>query len=451
MRKLILAGLIPLALLLAGCGGGSGSGSGSVLTSTNGTGGGGQAANVVTMTVESGPTGTNDVDTPFVTLTICAPGSTSNCEQIDHVEVDTGSYGVRILSTALTSTLAAALPQEPASTGGSLVECTQFLDGYSWGPVKTADVQVGGETASNVPIQVIGDPNYEGEIPTSCSSTAGRQENTVGTFGANGIIGVGPFGADCGGGCDLPVTGGQNPGWYYGCPSGGTSSSDCTQVMVGVDSQVTNPVVLFTATGDDNGVIIEMPPVPDPDGAATATGSLVFGIGTESNNRLGSNVTILTADPNYGDITTTYNGTSLPNSYFDTGSNGYYFDASALAQATLPDCPSSSGASGASGWLCPTTEQTLSLQNQSYNNGTISDVSINIYNANTLFTSPATQGNTAFDDLGGDTGSQSSYCPSSTTDCYFDFGLPFFFGRDVYIAIAGANTSGGGMGPYFAY
>jgi hypothetical protein len=32
----------------------------------------------------------------------------------------------------------------------------------------------------------------------------------------------------------------------------------------------------------------------------------------------------------------------------------------------------------------------------------------------------------------------------------FDFGLPFFFGRNVYVAIDGRSTPGG-TGPYTAY
>ncbi len=449
MRKLILVGLFQALLILGGCGGG---GSGSVVTPGGGGGSSGSTPdNTVAMSVDAGPIASSpDADTPFITITVCSPGSTTNCVQIPNIEVDTGSYGLRIISSVLSSSFIASLTPESAANG-SLVECTQFVDGFSWGPVVLADVQIAGESASSVPIQVMGDSSFESEIPSACSST-GTEEDTVATFGANGIIGVGPFGADCGTGCVLSNSAYANDPWYYGCPAGGTSVSDCQAVGPGTDQQVTNPVVDFTSTGDDNGVIVELPSVPDPDGAASDSGTLVFGIGTESNNALGS-ATVLTADSETGDITTMYDGSSLPYSYFDTGSNAYYFDAANTSQ--IPDCPSSGGGSSSGGftssWLCPTTEQTISLTNEG-ENGSSSNVSINIYNADTLFNED--DGNyTAFDDLGADTGSQSTVCTTDygvSGDCYFDLGLPFFFGRNVYVAIDGANTSGG-EGPYFAY
>ena len=454
MRKLIFVGLVQVLLLLGGCGGGgSDFGNGGTGTGTGtGTTTPPSGSNVVAMSVNVGPNGTSapDADTPFITITVCAPGSTTNCQQISDVEVDTGSYGLRIISSVLSSSLLASLTQETASNNQPLVECTQFVDGIAWGPVLQADVQIGGESASSVPLQVMGVSSYENEIPATCSSM-GSEEDTVAAFGANGIIGVGPFAQDCGSGCTLNNSQYAQDPTYFGCPSGGTSASACEAVGPSLDQQVTNPVADFTATGDNNGVIVELPSVADPGGAATASGSLVFGIGTESNNGLGS-ATVLTGN-DYGDITTTYNGQTLPYSYVDTGSNAYYFDAGNTA--ALPDCPSSgSGSSGfSSEWLCPTSEQTISLTN-SGQNGTTSAVSIKIYSANTLFNED--NGTyTAFDDLGADTGSQTSFCNSenlTTTngDCYFDLGLPFFFGRDVFVAIAGANTPAG-EGPYFAY
>ncbi len=452
MRKLIFVGLVQVLLFLGGCGGGS---SGTIASSGgDGSGGGGAptGSNVVAMAINVGPNGASnpDADTPFITLTVCAPGSTTNCQQISNIEVDTGSYGLRIISSVLSSSLLGSLTQAYASNNQPLVECTEFVDGVSWGPVVQADVQISGESASNVPIQVIGDSSFpDSEIPSICLAKGGA-EDTVAQFGANGIIGVGPFAQDCGTGCTLSNPAySQNP-TYFACPSGGTSSSDCTAATPTV--QVTNPVADFTATGDDNGVIVELPSVPDPAGSATASGSLVFGIGTQSNNGLGS-ATVLTGN-DYGDITTTYNGNMLQYSYLDTGSNAYYFDAGNTT--ALPDCPSSgSGGSGfTSSWLCPTSEQTVSVTNSGQND-TTSSVGIKVYNANSLFNED--NGTyTAFDDLGADTGSQTSFCngESLTTaangDCYFDLGLPFFFGRNVYVAIAGTNTPDG-EGPYFAY
>lgn len=459
MRKLILLGLVQVLIVLGGCGGGGG-GSGANLSSgstgTGGTGTGSTPANVVTMTVNSGPDPMSafDVDTPFITVTVCQPGSTTNCVQIPNVEVDTGSYGLRIISSVLTSSFIASLTQENASNGSPLVECTQFVDGYSWGPIVLADVQIGGESASGVPIQVMGDSRFEQEIPSLCSSN-GSEEDSVQTFGANAIIGVGPFAQDCGNGCVLSNSSYAANPWYYACPTGGTSPTACQAAGLTVQQQVTNPVADFKATGDDNGVIIQLASVPDPDGTTSATGSVIFGIGTQSNNGLGS-ATVLTADPNSGDITTTYTGTngnnSLPYSYLDSGSNAYYFDTANTT--SIADCPST-GNSGSGGfnssWVCPTSEQTINVTNAG-KNGMTSNVSIKIYNANSLFAED--NGNyTAFDDLGADTDSQSSSCDNTygiNGDCYFDFGLPFFFGRSVYIAIAGTNTAGG-QGPYFAY
>src|SRR5581483_4851475 len=265
--------------------------------SGNGNGGGGtQPANVVTMTVDDGPdpTAGYDVDTPFVTVTICAPGSTTNCQTIDHVEVDTGSYGLRIISSVLSQypTLAAALQPENGGGGNPIVECTQFADGFSWGPVKIADVEVGGESAKSVPMQVMGDPAYENEIPTACSST-GTEEDTLSTFGANAILGIGPFADDCGSGC----ANAPSNGWYYTCPANGSSTSACTGAAVTQPQQVTNPVAEFQT--DNNGEIIEMPSVAE--GAAGASGTLIFGIGTESNNSVNAK-TILTANSSYGDV-----------------------------------------------------------------------------------------------------------------------------------------------------
>jgi Protein of unknown function (DUF3443) len=414
VRKFVVLALIQLGFLAA-CGGG-GYGSSSVgnpppppptqMIATPG------PPNVETLTVDAGPAGA--INTAFVSVRVCVPGSPSSCKTIDHIEVDTGSIGLRILSSALTAAPAITLP---AHTNGTnpLAECLRFADGDAWGPNAVADIQlpVSGESATNVNVQVIGDPAYA-TLPMDCMT---NPENTVAKFGANGILGVGPFAQDCGSACvgGIPSTGAV----YYGCPS----TSTCGPVPATLVQQLQNPVTLFAT--DTNGVIVELPAVAAA-GATTVSGSLVFGIGTRTNNALGM-ATVLPEDPSSGNITGTYKGTAYANGYLDSGSNGNYFTDSSL---TTPACTGSN----AGIFYCPTSmmSETATLK------GTTTTTLTANFSVGDADTIPA--GYTAFPGLAG---------PNSDP-LGFDLGLPFFYGHNVYTAIEG-NTVSGNMGPFFAY
>ena len=93
----------------------------------------------------------------FTSVTVCLPG-TADCQIIPDVLVDTGSVGLRVLNSALTTVPATELTTITDSDGNQVQECVQFGDtSYAWGPVLVADVVIAGERASSVPIQVIGD------------------------------------------------------------------------------------------------------------------------------------------------------------------------------------------------------------------------------------------------------------------------------------------------------
>ena len=414
-RHLVLA--LTSLLVLAACGGGGGGyGSG-------GGGGGGPGPNVTTLTVEEFQPGF--VNMPYVSVTVCQT-NTANCMTIDHVEVDTGSWGLRILSTPGNAAFLQSLTQQyVGATTTPVVECAQFADGFSWGPVVFADVAVSGEKAGNIPIHVIGAPAPFTNIPSSCSSI-GTEEDTVAQFGANGVIGVGVFAQDCGSACATTVVSGQ----YYACPTNGAS---CNSILEPVDLQVSNPVASFGplsagAPPDNDGVLVELPAVA-ADGATTATGSLVFGIGTQSNNGLGT-ATVFTADPNSGLITVTFQGTAYPG-LLDTGSNGYFFNDSALTV-----CSSSSAAPG---FFCTPANITANLTGL---NGTQDTVNFATGDANAMIV--ANPANAALPQLAGPSVNIPNQPP------IFSLGLPFFYGRNVFIAIEGANA-GGTTGPYFAF
>jgi hypothetical protein len=367
------------------------------------------AANVQSVVVNGGPGNTN-VNTLYTTVTVCVPGTTT-CQTIDNIQVDTGSFGLRLLAQVVTL----SLPVTTAANGNALVECTEFVDGYSWGPVALVDVQIAGESASSVPVQLIGDPRYP-TVASDCSSAGPMPEDTVAQFGANGILGIGPFAQDCGSFC---VTNIPTPAVYNSC-----TPSACQGTLVALSSQVPNPVPLFKT--DNNGTIISLPSVP-ASGAATLTGSLIFGIDTQSNNKSGSQtvLTLASSGTYAGLLTTVFNGQTLNGSFIDSGSNGTFFNDPNVAACTN---------SGFTNFYCPAS--TLSFQaTLQGGNGTSIAASFSVANAEMLDAAF-----TAFPGLAG---------PNPTPGS-FDWGLPFFFGRRVATAIEGYTTSVG-TGPYIAF
>lgn len=392
-------GLALASMLAFGCGSGSNGGTGS---SQNGPS---PTSNVQPITVNAGPD-FNYVDGAFTSVTVCAPGSANNCQTISGILVDTGSSGLRILSSALT----VSLPPQTDSSGSPIAECAVFADGITWGPVQTADVKMAGEEASSLPIQVIGSANFS-TIPLNCTSQ-GQPEDDLASLGANGILGVGQSIQDCGTDCAT-----SGVGVYFACPSSG-----CTDTTESLARQVQNPVASFTS--DNNGVIIELPAVSGSE--ASVSGSLIFGIGTRSNNGLGG-ATVFGTNA-FGDFNTTYKSTAYL-SFLDSGSNGIYF----LDPTTtgMPPCVNINLL------YCPLSPQTFSVLNnaEAGTNGASGMASFTVGNGEALVSNA---NNTAVNGLAG------------PQPGLFDFGLPFFFGRNVYTAIEGKSTPGG-TGPFLAY
>lgn len=347
---------------------------------------------------------------PCVSVTVCVPG-TSSCSTIDRILLDTGSTGLRVFKQALSLSLTNI--KDP--NGRNYGQCMKYIGGSSnWGPVVRADIQLAGEKASNVPMQII-DSAFS-IPPTTCTNLDTNPEQA----GFNGILGVGLFVEDCGAACvnqaGLEV--------YYSC-----TAAVCTSSTMTLANQVTNPVALMPE--DNNGVVITFPTVP-ASGAMSLTGVMTLGVGTQSNNTV-SGATVLKADAS-GNFTTVFDGKTYSGSFIDSGSNALFFPQPSTAMATCSETV-------APGFYCPASPRSFSATMRAASGGASKQVSFEISNAEALLTT----GNlSVLPDLGGNFENGSE----------FDWGLPFYLGRTVVTTIEGRNAVVSGtssVGPFWAF
>jgi len=370
-------------------------------------GGGGSAVSAANTTVITVGTGVaNIINIPTVSVTVCAPG-TSTCQIVGNVLVDTASYGLRLVSSAVSGVLGSL----PVSTAGGtpLAECGQFVSSYTWGSLRTADLRIGGEVAASLPVQIIGDLGTT-NVPATCTN-GHASANSAQALGANGILGIGPAPYDCGTTCVTTMASSN----YYACPNGNAS---CAQTTVGLSQQVANPVQRFA--GDNNGIIVQMSQI-SASGQGSATGLLTFGIGTQSNNALGA-ATKLTSTTT-GDVNGTFLGRNVT-AFFDTGSNAYFFD-----DAFQTRC------AGNAAFYCPAATTTYSATLTGQNNAQAT-VSMTVANATALFANTSAF---AFNDVAGPLGINAS----------LDVGLPQFYGKTIFFGMD--LSASGGAGPYIAF
>ncbi len=396
-----------LVLTLFACGGGGGGSSSSSTSSNTPTPdtpvpipdyiSSNIAPNAISFSVQK--SSGNSVNVPYVSVTICQPGTTQ-CQTVGNIILDTGSSGLRVLSSALGSLQL----NTQTNNNSPVLECASFLSGLTWGPVKTADIKMSSEVASAIPIQVIGDTDYLSAPNSYCNGLPPLQDTT--TLKANGILGV-----------SLLISDNQD---YFSCS--GTQNATCTAITQTASLQVKNPVAAFAA--NNNGLVMQTPAI-SPAGASSATGTLYFGVDTQSNNS-SSGASIIPTN-SIGLFTTTFNGLSFSRSFIDSGSNGLFFPAG--SQSTILKACSLSA-----GFYCPSSTQNYTASVPLRNNVT-DTINFSVANADTLFAS----NNYAYSNLAGNLQGQ------------FDWGLPFFFGKTVFFGISGKSSANAGTGPYYGY
>ena len=423
LRESRWAALLVMTLVLLACGGGGAppSSSSDLPKPTRG-------ANVMPVYVDAGP-GNNEVNRLYTDVTICQPGNPGNCQTIDHVLVDTGSTGLRLLAGLVNT----SITQTRVNTGNAtpLLNCTQFLDGsYAWGPVARVDLRIDGQTVSDLPVQLMGD-NSVSNLDGGCS---GNGQYTaildVDGLGAKGILGISYFAQDCGVYCTSqgePSLGVHNKsnGYYYTCTS--EACNGAVGATPALTDQLTNPVVRLNV--NNNGFIINLPAAISP-GSARLTGEVIFGIGTQVNNAFAAGA-VLTTDPEGYVQTKLINlnpGQTFDDSFIDTGSNGIFFDSA--IKLCLND------------WYCPASPAAVSASITG-KNGQSASISFTVGDAQSLFS----QANYAvIPALAGPIGED----PANRPSAIFDWGLPFYYGRKVYQAFDGASTPAG-IGPFMAF
>ncbi|MGO8790616.1 MAG: DUF3443 family protein [Terriglobia bacterium] len=408
------------AIVLAGCGG---SGSSTTTTPVTPT----PVANTVSVAVNSGPAN-NAVNFAYVSVQICNPGSTTSCATIPDVQVDTGSTGLRILASA--PGVSALNLTQVTGSGNPVYECIQEGDGsYLWGPVQQADVTMAGEKAGSLPIQVIDSSATPSNVPSTCSSGGGNNRGTTAALQANGILGISTAQQDCGTNC----TGTSVPPYYWLCPTSGA----CTTAAVPTAAQVSNPVIFFNS--DNNGVMLTLNSVGAA-GAASATGTLTFGIGTQTDNAIGSSAKVYALAGNsingqlFYSLTANYNNLNYPALIDSGGTYNFFLDAATVAAA-----PAGAGISDCSNSFLYCTSSAVSLPvTVKDNNSDSSQITLSIGDATTLLNTSVTNGgaNTAFSNLAG------GFALNGAND-YVNLGMPFFYGRTVYVGISGQAPPSG--------
>ncbi|TGP42503.1 DUF3443 family protein [bacterium M00.F.Ca.ET.228.01.1.1] len=344
-----------------------------------------------------------DFNRALVSVTVCVPG-TSLCETVDNVMVDTGSVGLRLQRSALKH------PERFAAMAGpdahALAECYRFVSSAAWGIVTRVDLRLAAIQASSIPIQIVDESNASyGDHPRPDTCLKSSKPTSNGTLGIAAVSLN-----DCKDPCFISL---KTPR-YYQCTVDG-----CTPVAraVAANFRVVHPIAALP--WDNNGYVLDVQPVPES-GATAARRTLTLGIGTQQNNVLDvTNVVDLA--PN-GTFTTVWNGQSYPASYFDTGTEEYYF---ATAPVGAQEC-------GSHWCATPEAEFSATLKGQT----TDATAKLRVGDSATLVRS----GKGAFRNVA---------IVAHRDSRAVVWGMPFFIGRKVFVKLN--DGSGGSGNAYYAF
>ncbi len=358
------------------------------------------ADNVIPLSVQ---TPNYDINRALISVTVCVPG-TSVCETVDNVMVDTGSVGLRLQRSALKHP--ELFPATAGPDAHALAECYRFVSSAAWGVVTRVDLRLAAMQASSVPIQIVDEASASyADHPRPDSCLNGGKPTSNGTLGIAAVSLN-----DCKDPCFISL---RTPR-YYECTVDG-----CTPIAKPVPAtfRVVHPIAALPS--DNNGYVLDVQPVP-ASGAIATPGTLTLGIGTRSNNALDvTNVVDLAPD---GTFTTVWNGQSYSASYFDTGTEEYYF---ATSPAEAREC-------GSHWCATPEAEFSATLKGQT----TDATAKFRVGDSASLVRS----GNGAFRNVA---------MVANQDSRAFVWGMPFFVGRKVFVRMTDGSSGSGNA--YYAF
>ena len=336
-----------------------------------------------------------NINLPTVSARICLRDVLERCFTVRKLLLDTGSSGLRIFPSAIPPGVAPStvLPQTANRT--SLWECLPFGTAHLWGRVVPADVTLGtGRAIRDLPVQFAEKSSFA--PPPPCGR--GTEGESPSISDIDGILGVSPVRFD--------------GGIYFKC-----SDHGCRPDAPSPREAIVNPVMRDEK--DNNGIVLRFPEIPK-NGRGPIIGELLLGVGTARDNRLPQGVRFFSMDGNGFFRAKTGRSSRLFYGRLDTGTT-----ALVLPDQKIPAC-----SPPLSHLACPDRETFVSVFIPD-TRGRQRRFPILVGNAETRLREHRS--------VAGDI----LYFSPETSSPPFILGMPFFFGKNLFILYPPASSNKG--------
>ncbi|MDD3265597.1 MAG: DUF3443 family protein [Burkholderiales bacterium] len=275
------------------------------------------------------------INTMYVSITLCTNSAGTNCQTIDNIILDTGSFGLKINKSALPESFVLQMPRVTTTDDQMVYACNTFGSGYVFAEEHYGILKLANTMTNNVIVQII-ENSPSAEIPDDCIAKGPFDD--FANFGANGIIGVNPaIGLD---NSSILLYKKDINGNYVALSSGESAI---------VPMLNKNP--LPNLSSNNNGFVISIPPVTQNTNT-NVSGTMILGVNTSSMNQVTNKTNLVVASES--DLSSVCNSacfyskinnpeSTIP-AVFDSGTNSWVFmndelQSSACSYGYCPESP----------------------------------------------------------------------------------------------------------------